>query len=92
MRIYSYAPVSIDCDIAAAYLNPDNIVGRVSIVFIFANLCFYNEMHKKIRYSCGWMITFKLPSRGWAVSRNPSTVSFNGKTCVIISATLIFLY
>jgi hypothetical protein len=46
---------------------------------------------KKKCYSCGWMITFKLPSRCRAVKRKPSTVSFKGKTWVIISVTLILL-
>ena len=55
------------------------------------NVSISSLIYKKICYSCGWMMTFKLPSRGWAVSRKPSTVSFNGKTCVIISTTLILL-
>ena len=46
---------------------------------------------KKRCYSCGWMITFKLPSWCRAGKRKPSTVSCKGKTWVIISVTLILL-
>ncbi len=87
--------MEIDINITAHDLPGDACLSREnrsrSLLFELFKLSIL-EIYKKICYSCGWMITFKLPSRGWAVSRKPSTVSFNGKTWVIISVTLILLY
>ena len=50
------------------------------------------EKFERICYSCGRMITFKLPSRCRAVRRKPSAVFCKGNTWVIISVTFTLLY